>query len=229
MTSVPVLPTAFVAARQAVHAVAEFVLAGVRHGAIGRIGLQPGARGVETAPFGDHHRVVAVDGDELVDRDDDGERRSPITTVRAAAAFFGVEPGIPNKLWTQVSTVGLDDPLVIEPGAVDALAAWFAFVTDALEGLRRDGGADLDPLTLWPEGFDLATAGGGVNFGGSPGDVFIAEPYLYVGPHDRPYPADGGSYWNESFGAALRYDDITSLDQAVAFFTRGFALTSTGR
>jgi len=230
MTALPVLPESFATTRLAVHTLAENALSAARHAAIGRIGLQASSLGIETPAFGDDQRVVAVEGNgrvELVDRRGGVERRSPISTVRAAAAFLDVTPGVPAGLWHPVSSAGFDDSLSIDPAALNALAAWYGFVGDALAGLAASG-APLDPLTLWPEHLDLATSGTGVNYGGSPGDTHIGVPYLYVGPHTRPYPAAGGTYWNESFGAALRYDEIESLAHAVAFFVRGFTLTANG-
>jgi hypothetical protein len=204
----------------------------VRHRATGRVGLQPSPHGVETPPFDDHERVVGVSGAELVDRRTGApERRAPITTVRAAADFFGVPAGVPGHLWKPV-TEPVDAPFAVDPTAVAALASWFAFVGAALDALRTHAdaaGAALDPLTLWPEGFDLATTGAGVNYGGSPGDRFVAEPYLYVGPVDRPFPSSGGPFWNAPFGASLRYGEIGSLEQAVAFLTTGFDLAAGAR
>jgi hypothetical protein len=213
-----------------VHALAENAVCAARHAATGRIGLQASSLGVETPSFGDDQRVVAIEGNgrvELVDRRGHVERRDPITTVRAAASFLGVSPGVPAGLWHPVSTAGFDDPLSIDLAAMRSLIAWYGFVGDALAGLAS-AGAMLDPLTLWPEHLDFATSGGGVNYGGSPGDSHIGVPYLYVGPHERLRPAGNETYWNESFGAALRYDQIESLAHAVAFLVRGFTLTSNG-
>ena len=221
----PRLPEAFPETVAAVHAIAEHVLCVARHDAIGRIGLVAGVNGVETAPFGPTGRVVAIDGGELVDRDERGERRTEITTLRDAAAFFAVTPGVPAKLWTPVTSVDLDMPLRVDRGALVAMAEWFGFVTEALGGLR-DAGAELEPLTLWPEGFDLATTGNRVNYGGPTGDRFHDRPYLYVGPFDRNYPHAEPPFWNAAFGAALPYDRIGSLDEAVAFLVRGHRLTS---
>lgn len=227
----PTFPSTFAATTEAVHAIAEHVLCVARHHATGRVGLRPTALGVETPPLGPDERTVGIEGDELVDRDRRGERRSPITTVRAAARFVGVEPGVPGRLWTPVTHPDLDAPLVVDPSAVDALASWFTFTAAALSGLAATG-APIEPLTLWPEGFDLATSGAGANFGGSPGDRFIAEPYLYVGPHRQPFPGAGAGagagYWNASFGAALRVGARTGLDDAVDFLVHGYRLVTAG-
>jgi hypothetical protein len=224
----PPLPDRFRTTVAAVHAVAEHVLCVVRHASTGRVGLVPTADGVGTVPFGSQDRVVAIAGDELVDRDNTGERRAPITTLRAAAAFYEVDPGVPGGLWTPVTTVDLDESLVVEPAAVHALAGWYAFVADALGGLAA-AGASIAPLTLWPEGFDLATTTASANFGGSPGDGFSAEPYLYVGPFeldDRLRVTDA-SYWNSPFGASLGYGALGSTDQAIDFLVHGFRLIPT--
>ena len=217
------LPDTFATTVAAVHALAEHVLCVPRYAAAGRVGLVATLRGVATPPFGTEDRVIGIEGDELVDLSTAGERRARITTVRDAATFFGVAAGAPGRLWTPVSPLEFDTPLVVEPDSVRALAEWYGFVAEALSGLR-DAGATLDPLTLWPEGFDLATTGERVNYGGSPGDRFLARPYLYVGPFDRSFPQVEPPYWNASFGASMSYDAIGSLDEAVAFLVRGYQL-----
>ena len=217
----------FAATVASIHVLAEHVLCVARHASVGRIGLVASANGVATPAFGDDDRVVAIEGAELVDRSRAGERRAPITTARAAAQFFRVSPGVPGGLWRPVTPLDLDAPLLVDLDASRALAAWFGFVDEALAALAS-GGADLEPSTLWPEGFDLATTGAAVNYGGSTGDGFLDQPYLYVGPHDHDFPVADPPYWNASFGAALRYDDIASYEDAVAFLVRGFELTSGG-
>jgi hypothetical protein len=84
---------------------------------------------------------------------------------------------------------------------------------------------------LWPEHFDLATHDGrAANYGGSPGDAPPDEPYLYVGPWDRPLPPAGDGFWNRAFGAALPYSAIDSVDAGVAFLLagRGFVHAAPG-
>ena len=75
--------------------------------------------------------------------------------------------------------------------------------------------------TLWPEHFDLAISSSEVNFGVSPGDEAITEPYAYVGPWAKPLPGDA-AFWNESFGAAVRRRDIATVDDLVDFFRAGW-------
>jgi hypothetical protein len=58
-----------------------------------------------------------------------------------------------------------------------------------------------------------------VNFGMSPGDARINEPYAYVGP---PAPRTG-PFWNQPFGAARSMRELGDADpaQVLAFFAEG--------
>jgi len=58
---------------------------------------------------------------------------------------------------------------------------------------------------LWPAHFDVAIRVHDMNFGVSPGDEFIEEPYAYVGVASAPA---GDSFWNAPFGAALPLRDL---------------------
>ncbi len=54
-----------------------------------------------------------------------------------------------------------------------------------------------------------------INFGVSPGDGFIEEPYAYVGVASPPA---GDPFWNAPFGAAVplrEFPDATGLDHRV--------------
>ncbi len=225
------------ATRVALQAVAEHILSPARHAATGHIGLQatPGGFGTERfdQPGGGDRRLL-VDGTELVviDRDARGnttaERREPLTTLRAAGALVGIEPGAPVDVYTPATALDLDAPLRIDPGHAARLADWFMLAHDALTrcGQRWSAGsaaaATATPApvpTLWPEHFDVAISFGEINFGGSPGDADHPEPYLYVGPWSPP-PRDG-AFWNEAWGASTPADAISSVDDAVTFFMVG--------
>src|SRR4051794_12377951 len=80
-----------VATRTAWHTLAERVLAPARHAASGHIGLRPAPGGFTTGDLGDG-RTISVDGTELVITKGGQSRRTPITTLGAAAAFVGVAP-----------------------------------------------------------------------------------------------------------------------------------------
>jgi hypothetical protein len=198
-----------------VHTLAEHVLCAARYEAVGRIGLTPVGDGIATPPFGG--RVVGLRGVELVDRGTHGDRRSAVTTLRSAGAFFGVAPGAP-PLWTPTTNDDPDAVLDVEASAVAALAAWFALVSTALAAVHPSASQ-----TLWPEHFDLAVTVAGATYGGSPGDATHSEPYLYVTPPGEPVRDGDRQFWNEPFGASLPYDRITGAADAVDFFTEAMA------
>jgi hypothetical protein len=210
------LPDRFPETRDALHAVAEHVLAAARYQAAGRIGLEVTEGGFATPPFGDDGRVLAVIGTELVAGDGG---RAPLTTLRAAGELAGITPGAPADVYTPATPLDLDTPLAVDDEAARRLAAWFALGDAALRELTvAIAGDDPSPITLWPEHFDLGTRAAGVNYGVSPGDEQVEAPYLYVGP-DAPDPAD--EFWNQSFGATATWNEIRSVPDAVAFFTEG--------
>ena len=212
----------YTATRRSLHAVAEHVLAAAVHAATGRIGLRQTPRGFGTPSFPSSHgpRQLLVDGTELIERDDPGERRTGLTTLGAAADFVGIEPGAPVDVYRPATPLDLDAPLTVAGPFAARLADWFALVDRALARLVDDL-ADEAPsaVQLWPEHFDLATTISRVNYGGSPGDDGHVQPYLYVGPWDLPAP--DGAFWNEPFGASLPVEVVTSDADVLAFFRKG--------
>jgi len=174
--------------REALHAVAEQVLAPARVRATGsEIALEAAPGGFGTPPFPAGGRL-RVEGAELVVEAADGSaRHAPITTVRAAARLAGLD-----------SEELSGDVLEIDPRAADFLGGFYAFADAELESLRA-GAEDPSPIHLWPEDFDLAFdagdegAGQRASYGASPGDEDHPEPYLYVGPWRTPAPSE---IWN---------------------------------
>jgi hypothetical protein len=63
-----------------------------------------------------------------------------------------------------------------------------------------------------------------VNYGVSPGDTHIAEPYAYVGP----FTPREGEFWNAPFGAARPVADLGDAAAIKAFFTEGKTRVTTG-
>jgi len=214
------LPARFADTRDALHRVAEHVVAPRRHQANGKIGLRYTYRGFGTPFFDDDHQVRVEDG-ELVDRN----RRHRLTTLAAAAAFVGVELGRGTGVYTPTTPCEPDAPLTVDFDSARAVGDWFGFVTAVLEQLREEAGEDASPsrVQLWPEHFDVAVdlgpEGRRANFGGSPGDADHPEPYLYVGPWS-PGPREG-DFWNEPFGASLAYDAIRRGADPLEFLRRG--------
>jgi hypothetical protein len=211
--------------RRSWHRVAEHVLAAGQFASAGTIRLRAWPGGVAT--------VVGVDGvqlavvaDELVVVDGDAVRSSRLTTLRDAAAFSGVTPGLRDS-YPPATSDDLDEPLRIDTAAARTLAAWFALGDEALRRFADELGRPAEPV-LWPEHFDLGITLDDVNYGVSPGDEQRPEPYLYVGPHEGP-PADDPAFWNAPFGAAVGAEHISTPQDAVAFFSEGRARVLTDR
>ena len=75
---------------------------------------------------------------------------------------------------------------------------------------------DQQPV-LWPEHFDVAITLDEVNYGVSPGDTGIPEPYAYVGP----WTPRTGDFWNTPFGAARPLTTLGDDRAVLAFFREG--------
>ena len=212
------LPSTFAPTRDALHAVAEHILAPCRYQATGHIGLRPAYRGFGT-PNGE--REVRVEADVLVD----GERRERLSTLRAAAAFLAITPGAPAGVYTPATPLDLDAPLDVDADAAGALGDWYGFCGDLLDAMIGAASADDHPdeVQLWPEHFDIATSlgpeGARANYGGSPGDADHAEPYLYIGPWSMQ--GRDADFWNEPFGASLPYAALLDGVDARAFLRQG--------
>ena len=220
------------ATRSALQSIAEHVLAPTLFAANGHIGLRATPRGFGTPVFATRavHRQARVDGVDLVVADDGRERRTPLTTVGAAAEQLGIEAGAPAEVYTASTPLDLDRLLDLDTAAAATLARFFATADAALGSFLGDdrskratgsaASADQSPqVQLWPEHFDLATTLGEVNYGGSPGDAEHPLPYLYVGPWSPPTSTD--PYWNEPFGASMSLAADATAEVALAFFREG--------
>ena len=206
-------PPRFAATREALRALACYAIAPARKARTGRIGLRPTGDGFGTPPFDDGTRIV-VRGDQLLI---EPGGQIPITTLRAAADALQLalspDPGVGHDL----PPFTPDVPLAVDATASRWLGAWYAFGARHLDRLRVGAAADaVSEAQLWPEHFDLAVAvdvgGGGVNVGFSPGDAALAEPYVYVGPHDMS--GLDGDFWNASCGAVLRHAELRAASDA---------------
>jgi hypothetical protein len=211
--SLPPIPPTYTTTREALHLVAEQVVAPARTKATGNeIALEVRAGGFGTPPFPDGG-WVAVDGDLLVCTAADGTvHEHRLTTLHAAVEWAGLDADASDR------------PLHVDPVAADVLGAVYAFADGALRTLRAEASpaAAPSPIRLWPEHFDLAyeegdeAAGQRAGFGVSPGDDEHAEAYAYVSPWTAP-PAD--PLWNATAfpGAELAYADLlAAADPAAA-------------
>lgn len=215
------VPETLASTRTGLHRLAESVLAPARQHANGKIGLRWTQGGFGT-PFFGPDRQIRVDGLELVAVDGQGERRSPITTLAAAARHLG--PG-----WLPGDAVLDEQPLALDGAATSFIGEFFGLATRVLETLRAGATAEQAPsrVQLWPEHFDVAlelgaeSAGARAAYGLSPGDDSHPEPYLYVAPWQAPAP---GELWQaEGFrGAELAYATLAAaadpVSAALAFF-----------
>jgi hypothetical protein len=208
----PDLPPTFAATRTALHALAEHVIAPARQRVTGRIGLVAASGGFGTPPFGEDERV-RVEGAELVHEHPGSTRRISITTLGDAAHFVGVDFAAINRVYEPQTPLVPEQQLEVDAAASFALGTWYGFATAALEELRnRYVAAAPSHIQLWPEHFDLACdfgdadAGTRANYGASPGDDAIAEPYLYVGPWDASRRT--GALGGYGFGAAVTYAEL---------------------
>jgi hypothetical protein len=220
----------FVATRDALHRIAEHVLAKARYLDDREIRLMSYDEGFSTPPLSDGRRVRVAGTDVAVD-DWNGSRRTALTTIGQAAAFVGIEPGFPHELYEPATEFDADAPLNLDPQSAEALAAWYGFTAEVLGKFASEiDDSPVSPLILWPEHFDQAFAtedddtSRRANFGASPGDDGHPEPYLYVGPWE---PVAGNEYWNAAHfnGAVLSLSSLVAeadpMDAALRFVRAG--------
>ena len=116
-------------------------------------------------------------------------------TALAIGAELGVTAGPAEGAYDDGAGVDLDETLTLDPDQADVIMGGLGRGHDALVAL-----APAETPVLWPEHFDVAIRVQDINFGVSPGDGFIEEPYAYVGVA-RPPACD--VFWSASFGAAV--------------------------
>jgi hypothetical protein len=211
---------ALAATRTSWHRVAEHVLAAGQFSAAGTIRLRPRTGGFATRVAVDD-RQLAVVGADLVVSTGSTVRSQPLTTLGDAARFAGVQLGLRGS-YPAATPADPDAPLAVDPAAARVLADWFALGDAALRRFAEELAQPAEPV-LWPEHLDLGITLGAVNYGCSPGDEAIPQPYLYVGPHGGPPVRD--EYWNAPFGAAAVAGRIRTTEEAVGFFHHGRSLS----
>jgi hypothetical protein len=197
--------------RRSLHGIAELVLAGPQHRLTRRIRLRvtPGGFGTMFDPD------LRIDGDHLVG----GGRRLPVNgrTYAELAAAAGVEAAAPEGVYSDGPGIGPGETIEVDAEVLAQLAACFARGQEALKAF-----APAEEPVLWPEHFDLAVTVDEVNYGVSPGDTYLNEPYAYVGPWNLPE----GDFWNAPFGAARPLRQLPDVPALLAFFQEGRRITS---
>jgi hypothetical protein len=228
------LPATFAQTRDALHRVAEQLVAPARKPQ-NEIALRqtPGGFGTPEFEFGGERTQVRVVGAELVLMRGADEELVALRSVAAGGALLGpglLPDGVPDD----------ETPLEVDGDAAARLADLYAFAAVVLERVKSELPPDAAPseTNLWPEHFDIAfeagaeDAGRRATYGVSPGDDDHREPYAYVGPWD---PGVSGELWNaRGFrGAELGYAELLAAvdaeSQAVEFMrSRYAALTGAG-
>jgi hypothetical protein len=195
-------------ARRSLHGVAELVLAGPQYRATGRLrlGVVPGGFATILAPR------LRVDGGQVA-----GAAGTPVAihgrTPRDLGAELGVVAGRPEGAYGDGSGVGLDETLSLDADQAGVITGALALGHQALVAFAAD-----ETPVLWPEHFDVAIRVQDVNFGVSPGDGFIEEPYAYVG---IAAPPPGDTFWNAPFGAAVPLRELPGASAVSGFFAEG--------
>jgi hypothetical protein len=219
--------------RQTLQQVAVHIVARARQQATGRFSLRVTAGGFGTPEFEPGPRRVRVaSGTLIVESDAPGAARTGTqaiagSSLRQLADLAEVDLGRELDVGADTPELGdLDAPLRLDTGAASAVTGWFAHVALVLDRVLTALPSNSEPslVRLWPEHFDVAVdvaarSGLRVNLGGSPGDSFSDEPYVYVGPWTGDRPGDA-SFWNAPFGAARSEPDP---DRAVDFLLDGVA------
>jgi hypothetical protein len=204
------LPETFPATVEALHRVAELIVAPARK-PDKEIALEATPAGFGTPWFeydGARHQV-RVEGSELVHSVEDSDRRVPLDSLRGAGR--AVAELLPDAGALDGAELGVDREAAL------ALADCYAFGSELLSALVAAAGArdEPSPVRLWPEHFDIAIElgsegdGARANYGLSPGDDEHPEPYLYVGPWSAEV---SGERWQATGfrGAELAYSALLS-------------------
>jgi hypothetical protein len=223
-------PASLVDTRMALHRLAAYVIAPVRHQVNGKFGLRWTLGGFGTPFFGDD-RQIRVEGTTLVDQRAGQVRSQPITTLQAAADFLGTTIDTETAAEHDSPPVGdVNETLQVDAAAAEFIGNWYGMAFAALESVRSDAASvDASRPQLWPGHFDPAIEIGDEDhrgsYGASLGDEAIPAPYLYASVWwpDRVNIDPTDSAWNApSFtGAILKFADFNEGDPArvaAAFF-----------
>jgi len=224
-------PDNLVPTRLALHRLATYVIAPVRHVETGRFGLRAAPRGFGTPPFGDNHRKIWVQGSHLFDRTGEEEARSvAITSLAAAASFLNSYIDPETAAEHDSPALGdVDTHLDIGENAALFLGDWFEMAFAALNDVRADeASAHASEPQLWPGHFDPAIEIGDedhrASYGASPGDASCDEPYVYVSIWwpDRVGASAEDPFWNATAftGSILRWSEFSEEESPTTVAAR---------
>jgi hypothetical protein len=196
------------ATRRCLHGVAELVLAGPQYRTTGKLRLRVVPGGFATAET----PALRVDG-PLVTGAEGAMIAITGRTPRILGVDLGITAGRPEGAYDGGSGVDPDETLTVHPDQVGEILGTLAIGHDALVAF-----APGESPVLWPEHFDVAIRVDDVNYGVSPGDGFLAEPYAYVGVSSLPA---GDAFWNAPFGAAVSLRELSGVSAVAGFFAEG--------
>jgi hypothetical protein len=227
------LPQGYAATRNALHRVAEEIVAPARKPQ-NEIALTQTPGGFGTPEFEhDGRRIqVRVEGDQIVVETDGTITSAPITNMAETARLVGEEL-LPGGMPDDESDLGVDSE------AAAALGAFYELSAEVLETFKGELPEEAEPSStnLWPEHFDIAfeagseEAGSRANYGASPGDENHPEPYLYVGPWSGEAE---GELWNAKgfTGAEMDYAELVEAHDprsaALEFFRKRYEALAKG-
>jgi hypothetical protein len=198
--------------RRSLHGMAELVLAGPQFRLSGSIELRASAGGFATT----HEPDVRVEGVTLVAGDLRTSLRETTTFERLAASVGLVASGLDDVYGDGPGPLPTD-LIDVDEAAAAEIAGAFQIGDEALRQLAPDQ----EPV-LWPEHFDIGVTVDAVNYGVSPGDNYLGEPYAYVGPWERSDLS--GEFWDAPFGSARPLLDLGGVSDVLAYFEKGRAL-----
>jgi len=191
--------------RTALHGIAELLLAGPQYSESGTIRLRVVPGGIATVAAPD---LRLEDGD-LVSAHG---RHALHGSYADVAVAVGITPRTLGDVYADGADVAPEDPIQLDP---DHLAVLVGALAVGEAALRAFAPSELP--VLWPEHLDVGISRGEVNYGVSPGDASLSEPYAYVGPWVRR----SGPFWDQPFGAARPLAALGGVDAVVAFFREG--------
>lgn len=191
--------------RRSLHGVAELVLAGPQYAASRSIRLRvtPGGFGTTAAPD------LKVHGAHLVTP---GGRLPLEGSYADLARAAGVEARTLRDVYDVGPGVAEDELIDVDVEAAELLHEAFARGDAAM----RSFAPDAEPV-IWPEHFDIGISVHETNYGVSPGDSYLDEPYAYVGP----WSPRTGDFWNAPFGAARPLGELPDAESLTRFFQEG--------
>jgi hypothetical protein len=200
------MSTTYSTTRHSLHGAAELLVAGPRYAAGGSMRLRAGADGILAW---DEPPVLLTAGTLVV-----GSRQVPLdgSTYVEAGEAAGLVAHPLDDVYHDGPHVAPTDVIELDPDAAQVVVDSLARGNRGLRALVPSA----EPV-LWPEHFDVAISVDGVNYGVSPGDGFLDEPYAYVGPHEPR----SGAFWNAPFGAVRALADVVDDESLVAFFDDG--------